>query len=328
MDRRQFIGWLGVSMAGAWGIGGTGSAWAADEVVKAGGGNGGRKRYVLKPVQAWRLTAPDNEQFDASGLLLMPNGDLLTVNDKRTGIYKVIFPTEGMDAKVERIPNWLTDKQLEPFKPTKKGHWDLEGIARDDSGRIYVCEEGNRWVLRLDPKSEKMERLEIDWSPVKKYFSSDTNASWEGIAVGDGRLYVANERERGRIIVLDLNNLQIVSDFAVGAVQLLARDMHYTDLSWFSGHLYVLMREARVVLQVDPKTERAVAEFDISSLETTPEHAYHRLYPTGIMEGLAVDANHIWVVTDNNGYGRLKEPGDKRATLFRCKRPPVAPVSQ
>lgn len=287
-----------------------------------------RKRYVLKPDQAWRLTVPDKEQFDASGLLLMPNGDLLTVNDKRVGLYKINRPAESMEATLELIPNLFTEKQLSPFKGEKTGHWDLEGIARDEEGQIYVCEEGNRWVLRLDPKTEKVERLAIDWSPVKKYFSKDTNASWEGIAVGDGRLYLANERERGRIIVLDLKTLQIVSDFSVGAIQLFARDMHYTDLSWFEGHLYVLMREARVVLQVDPKTERVVAEYDISSLETTPEHAYHRLYPTGYFEGLAVDAENIWVVTDNNGYGRLKDPTDKRPTLFRCKRPPVAPAGQ
>jgi hypothetical protein len=310
MDRRTFMGVLGGGLA-SFGL----EAWAAEPK------SGGRQHYVLKPDQAWRLNAPEQEQFDASGLLLMPNGDLLTVNDKRPGLYKVVFPAEGMEAKLEKIPNLFTTKQLEPFKVAKTGHWDLEGIARDPEGRIYLCEEGNRWVMRLDPKTEKVERLEIDWSPVKKYFSNDRNASWEGIAIGDERLYMANERSRGRIIVLDLNTLEILSDFSVGAVQLLARDMQYTDLSWFDGHLYVLMREARAVLQVDPKTERVVAEFDIWALENAPEHAYHRLYPTGIMEGLAVDAQNIWVVTDNNGYGRLKDSADKRPTLFRCNRP-------
>ena len=310
MDRRTFIGLVGGGLA----LGAT-RIWAAD------GKPSKRQHYVLKPDQAWRLNAPEKEQFDASGLLLKPNGDLLTVNDKRPGLYKVVFPAEGMEAKLEKIPNFFTTKQLEPFKVAKTGHWDLEGITRDTEGRIYLCEEGNRWVLRLDPKTEKVERLEIDWSPVKKYFSNDWNASWEGIAIGDGRLYMANERSRGRIIVLDLNTLEILSDFSVGAVQLLARDMQYTDLSWFDGHLYVLMREARAVLQVDPKTERVVAEFDIWALENAPEHAYHRLYPTGIMEGLAVDAQSIWVVTDNNGYGRLKDSADKRPTLFQCNRP-------
>jgi hypothetical protein len=318
MDRRSFIGLLGLGLAG-----GQLDALAAEAKAVS------RKRYVLKPDQAWRLTAPNKEQFDASGLLLMPNGDLLTVNDKRTGLYKVKLPTEGMEARLESIPGWFTEKQLAPYKAAKSGHWDLEGIARDEAGRIYVCEEGNRWVLRLDPKSEKVERLDIDWAPVKKYFSDDGNASWEGIAVGEGRLYLANERSRGRIIVVDLKSLEVVSDFSVGAAQLLARDMQYTDLSWHGGHLYVLMREARAVLQVDPKTEQVVAEFDIWALENSPEHAYHRLYPTGIMEGLAVDAENIWVVTDNNGFGRLKDSTDRRPTLFRCKRPkPVAPAGQ
>lgn len=315
MDRRQFLGWIGVGVTGAWGTSGTDRLWAAD------GKPSGRQHYVLKPDQAWRLNAPEKEQFDASGLLLMPNGDLLTVNDKRPGLYRIKFPSEGMEATLEKIPNWFNANQLEPFKATKTGHWDLEGIARDPEGRIYLCEEGNRWILRFDPKTETVERLEIDWSPVKKYFSDDRNASWEGIAIGDGRLYVANERNRGRIIVVNLEALTIESNFAPGAAQLLSRDMQYSDLSWFEGHLYVLMREARAVLQVDPKTKRVIAEFDIWALENTPEHAYHRLYPTGIMEGLAVDGQYIWVVTDNNGFGRLKAPEDKRPTLFRCVRP-------
>lgn len=310
MDRRRFMGLLG------WGLVGTRLGTSAAE-VKADA----RKRHVLKPDQAWRLTAPDKGQFDTSGLLLMPNGDLLTVNDKRPGLYRIHFPNEGNVASLREMPNWLTGRQLEQFKAAKTGHWDLEGIARDEAGRIYVCEEGNRWVLRLDPKAEKVERLEIDWSPVKKYFGADRNASWEGVAAGGGRLYLANERQRGRIITLDINTLEIVSDFAVGAVQLLARDMHYTDLSWFEGYLYVLMREARAVLQVDPIAERVVAEFDLTALESAREHVYHRRYPTGNLEGLAVDAEHIWVVTDNNGYGRLQDPSDRRPTLFKCRRP-------
>jgi hypothetical protein len=39
------------------------------------------------------------------------------------------------------------------------------------------------------------------------------------------------------------------------------------------------------------------------------------------MEGLAVDKNYFWLVTDNNGWVRKKFPDDSRPTLFKCARP-------
>ena len=76
----------------------------------------------------------------------------------------------------------------------------------------HVCEEANRWVLRCDPLAGTVERLSIDGTPVKSldFDLTDPNASFEGIAVAEGRLYVADERQLGRIIRRDLANLQIV----------------------------------------------------------------------------------------------------------------------
>jgi hypothetical protein len=47
-------------------------------------------------------------------------------------------------------------------------------------------------------KPKTVERLNVDWSPVEKYFSSDRNAAWEGIAIHGSTMYVANERKKGR----------------------------------------------------------------------------------------------------------------------------------
>jgi glutamine cyclotransferase len=184
-----------------------------------------------------------------------------------------------------------------------------------------VCEEANRWILRWDPTTRTVERLAIDWSPVKKFFSHDPNASFEGLAVGQGKLYVANERSVGRIIVVDLETLRVEADFAVRPFGSVARDLDYSDLSWFDGSLYVLLRESRKVLQVEPKSRRVLAEFDYGAIERAPEYAYQNPYPTGAMEGLAVDREFIWLLTDNNGQRRIKYPGDSRPTLFRCPRP-------
>ena len=195
-------------------------------------------RYPLRAEQSWQLDAPDGERFDASGLLRLPNGDLLTVNDRSAGLYRIQFGPATNVAALVQLTNCFTPAQLAPFKRQKRGRYDCEGIARDEQGRLYLCEESNRWILRWDPATQKVERLAIDWSPVQKYFSpTDDNASFEGIAIGRGRLYVANERSLGRLIVVDLATLKIVDDFVVRRAGVTTGDVHYSDLCWFEDSL-------------------------------------------------------------------------------------------
>jgi uncharacterized protein YjiK len=220
------------------------------------------------------------------------------------------------------VPDCFTPAQLAAFAGEKTDRYDIEGITEDALGRIYVCEEANRWILRFDARSQGVERLKIDWTPVQKYFNpADRNASFEGIAAGEGRLYVANERQRGRIIVVDLATLKVVDDFEVRSSVVSLWGPQYSDLSWFRGELYVLMREDHVVLRVNPHSHQVLEEYDFSAIESAPENKYRKLYWfAGVMEGLAVDENNFWLVTDNNGLGRERYPQDTRPTLFRCPR--------
>ncbi|MBI3880013.1 MAG: esterase-like activity of phytase family protein [Verrucomicrobia bacterium] len=280
-------------------------------------------QFALVAEQFWQLNLPHGERFDASGLTLLPDGGLLTINDHAPGIWRIRFLAGTNAADLERLPNCFTDAQLAPFAKEKVGRWDCEGLARDAQGRLYVCEEANRWIMRFDPKTEKLERLPIDWSWTTKYFNSDPNASFEGVAIGGGKLFVANERQLGRLIVVDLATLKVERDFAVHPANSKARDPHYSDLCWHGGHLWVLMREARVVLQVDAEKEKVLAQFSFSEMERKMAVAYNTRYPTSTMEGLAVDDDFIWLCTDNNGEARWIAPGDTRPTLFKCKRPDV-----
>jgi hypothetical protein len=104
-----------------------------------------------------------------------------------------------------------------------------------------------------------------------------------------------------------------------------AHDIHYTDLCWYAGDLWVLCRESHCVLQVNPKNHKVLAEFDYSDLELSRDTAYFNPYPGyGFFEGLAVDATHIWLAIDNNGFPRIAAPKDTRPSLYRCPRPDVA----
>ena len=308
------------ALAGAWSVGWTGEAQAQDPTAAKSAAP--FKRHTLRAEKIWQLNPPKGERFDASGLLLQPNGELLTVNDRGAGLYHIEFRDGTNSANLVSLTNCFTEAQLAPFAKDKVERYDCEGIARDEQGRLYLCEEANRWILRFDPLAKKVERLAIDWSSVQNFFHpTDRNASFEGIAIGDGKLYVANERQQGRIIEVDLATGKILDDFVVRPSTSNARDIHYSDLSWFDGALFVLLRESRCVLQVDPTTKKVLAEFGYGEMERDPEVIYHNKYPTSTMEGLAVDRDFIWLVTDNNGRGRAKYPDDIRPTLFKCKRP-------
>lgn len=276
-------------------------------------------RYVLHAELTAQLNLPGGQRFDASGLLLTPSGDLLTVNDLGPTLYRIEMRPDGASADVVPLPNCFTEAQLAPFAREKFGRYDCEGIAQDPEGRLYICEEANRWILRCDPKAGQVERLAIDWSSVQNYFSTDRNASFEGIAIGKGKLYVANERSAPVIIVVDLARLKVIDHFEVYPQRFSLFGTHYSDLSWYDGKLFVLCRQHRVVLEVDPKTHAVLAEFDYRAMEDRLN--YRKQLPVGIMEGLAVERDFFWLVTDNNGFPRANAPDDRRPTLLKCRRP-------
>jgi hypothetical protein len=284
----------------------------------------GYKFYTLTPQQVWQMNLPNGQRFDASGLFLEKSGDLLTESDQKIGVYRINFISGGDAVDLLRIPDCFTDAQLAPFASEKTGRYDCEGVTEDDQGRIYLCEEADRWILRWNPRTKIVERLNIDWRPVEKYFSDDRNAAWEGIAVHGHTMYVANERKNGRIIVVDLNSLKVTDDFVARASWTWwCWDAHYSDLCWFDGALFALMREDHVILKIDPATHLVLAEYNFRRMEHDREYIYYNQYPffVGVMEGLAVDKDYFWLCTDNNGQGRKRYPHDTRPTLFKCRRP-------
>lgn len=280
------------------------------------------KRFVLKPSAVWQINLPADGRFDSSALMLLPNGELWTLCDNHTNLYRIDFPKGTNTASLTVLPQFLKPAQLAPFNKEKIDRYDIEGLTRDDRGRIYICEEANRWILRMNPDGSTLERLAIDWSPVAKYFDpKDGNASFEGVAVIGNHLFVANERSLPRIIVVDLDTLKVIDDFCPTYNVPLINEAHFSDLAAYNGHLFILVRSRAQILEVDPASKRVVAEYDWSACERDPEFAYLTRFNTGNMEGLAVDAGGFWMVTDNNGLGRKAHPTDIRPTLFRCSWP-------
>jgi hypothetical protein len=308
---RQGIGLLGLLAA----------TTMALECAYAQSSNSPPPRYELTADGFWHLNAPRGIPFDASALLLRTNGDLWTLSDRGPTPYRIERRTDTHVADLVAVPGIFTSEQLKQFASQKRSRYDSEGLAQDEQGRIYLSEETDRWILRFDPRSNSVERLNIDWTSVRRHFYAlDPNASLEGVAFGGGRLYVANERQAGRIIVVDPKTWKVLDDFSVRLANSQALDTHYSDLCWFDESLFALLRDNRCILQIEPKSHRVLAEFSYAQAERGSEFAYLGAY--AVMEGLAVERDFFWLVTDNNGEARRKDPKDTRPTLVRFRRPP------
>ncbi len=133
-------------------------------------------RYTLQATQVVVLNPPYGGRFDASALCFTPDGTLLTIDNLRPELCRIELAPGAATARLIPLEGWLTPAQLAPFAAIKRGAYDCEGIARDEQGRLYICEEANRWVLRCDPTSGRVERLLIDSSPVENFFSAEPNA--------------------------------------------------------------------------------------------------------------------------------------------------------
>ena len=284
--------------------------------------NDGRKHYTLKADATWQLNT--KERFDASALA-SHNGKLLTVNDRDGVLYELDFQTNYI-AALKRT-SFFPRAALSQVAPKRAARYDCEGIAIDAAGNLYISEESQRLVFKSSPDGKKVTALNIDFSPVKKFLGADRNASFEGIAVQGDRLYLANERSSARIIVVDLSTERVVDSFFVDSEGFAFGGPHYSDLAFFEDRLFILNRNHRCIFEVDPATKRVLAEYSFAQMELAEAVAYKSDYPTGAMEGLAIDQQNFWLITDNNGKARFKHPKDIRPTLFRCRRPTSAESS-
>jgi uncharacterized protein YjiK len=277
--------------------------------------NDGRKHFTLSADAFWHLNVKD--RFDASALAFY-KGKLLTINDRDGAVFEV-YPGSNSVAEVKRT-DLFSRRELAKVSPKRSARFDCEGLAADPSGNLYLSEESQRMAYKLSSDG-KLESIQVDWSPVSRFFGPDVNASFEGIAVDGDRMYLANERSAARIIVVDLKHTNVVDSFFVDSDGFAFGGPHYTDLAFANHRLLILDRNHRCIFEIEPETKRVLAEYSFAQMELDKTVAYFTDYPTGTMEGLAVDGEYFWMITDNNGKGRIADAADSRPTLFRCKRP-------
>lgn len=265
---------------------------------------------------SWRLQSAVG-RFDASGIERSPEGELLVVRDTELAVYAVRFGDNDSEATLVKHARYSVPKTDLNVGPNR---FDVEGLAFDDEGVLYACDEHARRVLRFTARG-LIDSLPIDLDSVASFFSkSNRNASFEGIAIGGGKLYLANERSKGRLIELDLATGKTLGSFECRSGTSIWPDPHYSGLDWHNGRLYALMREEQSIVEVDPSDRSVTRVLRYHDIEFAKDHRYRTLVPlSGVMEGVLVEGNTVWLLTDNNGQGRYADQSDRRPSLFKCR---------
>ncbi len=271
------------------------------------------------------------DDFQPSGLALR-EGALLTVSDKHdAAVYEIVL---GSTTAAVRPFVAFTAPALEP------GPLDFEGIAIDAQGALLLASESHFRVLRVTidgggpkaaPSNSKgssawitpsLEALGHDAGLFQKW-----NANLEGIArLADGRWLLAAERDPRGLIELGPDG-----DTTHAAAWSLPTSIYpmppgrapdFSDLTVSDGNVYALERNSHLIVRLE-RHERGWQEREAWSYlrtETDPRFAYQNAV-YGVGEGLSIDRNHVFVVTDNNRLARAQDPSDRRPVLFMFARP-------
>ena len=285
--------------------------------------------FTLEMEKQWLIISTKNgvEKFDPSGLTLWKD-KLITVSDKSENcdkIYELVTKENGYaDAKPIIV---LNEEQISQYKSAQKYRVDFEGITNNNRF-FYICDERNRNILQVTENGD-VKKMPLNfhtyvakqnWNP----FSGVTNAGFEGIAYDkhSQKMYVLNERMYRHIYEIEDSAIQ--GGFDVPAGENLPRYEGgyaiYPDFSgaYFDKYLYVIYRNEYKILCIDPQKKCIVSS---ASYGHITKNLYSREDPFGLVEGIAMTADKIFLIMDNNGIHLQKSTTMTNSVLLQFKRP-------
>ena len=273
----------------------------------------------LKLVKALPVEGPEDNQ--PSGLIIF-NNSLFTVSDKHDD---TIFQIQLMEDKAVLVPH-IKFKLSEPI--TEK-NLDFEGITCDDEGNFYLVSETACRILRVSANGKDISWVTPSLKPYgeEKGLFQTPGAYLEGIAFVDkNQFVVCAERQPRGILEVDISREPCqVRAFKCDKTKAKlpeGRDMDFADLFSENKILYALQRSASVICKLIYNCQE-FEENDLWSFEAieTSEQLRYSDMRFGKAEGLCMDANHVFVIFDNNGDHRYSNPNDNRPLLLIMERP-------
>ncbi len=301
----------------------------------------------LKLVKMWSLEPSLSGRFDPSGLFYWSQTQsLLTVNDKPDEVQVHSILPSSPNSNVRSVKMLFRAKakiqRTSPIFPGYRCMFDLEGIT-GCGGHLFVVSEEPRTIIRINPTTKVTTSHTLDVEgyyrrsarmrhPIAR-FSLHANAGYEGITCDPktGRLYVVQERQPRYILVVSKpsewkqgKTLRILSHFDLPSFSLprqirgVDSEPDFAGADFDNGFLYILYRNERLVLKVNPKNNSLESTYSYRHAE---DNLYQQRLPFGLAEGLVVKGNRIYIVLDNNRRPRMNNPSDIRPVLLSFVRP-------
>ncbi|RRJ82300.1 esterase-like activity of phytase family protein [Aestuariirhabdus litorea] len=260
--------------------------------------------------------------------LSLCDGTLLTLSDRHDRqVYRLeIDPT----AALARTQVWRT---LSPPAPADWGWrqrvsswfagrlYDWEGIAcRGD--RLYLLSEQLNDLLISSNRGESWLQLPRQQFVNQGGVLRSTNAGLEGLTFNGQGLVLAAEREaRGLLQFVPEKGgwqLQWLHSPLPPEPPLAGRSPDFSGLWFESPWLYTLERNLFRICRRDTRFQQQRC-WSYADTELAPERRYRTEF--GVAEGIAADAQRIYLITDNNGDARVADADDRRPQLWIFAKP-------
>jgi hypothetical protein len=288
-------------------------------------------RHEAELIISFPIEGDFGARVEPSGLAFH-QGFLYTVSDEHDNIaFKLMMTVEehGGEAslKLAGIPFSV------PQAGGEEG-MDFEGIASDGRDGFYLLSEEHARVWHLDlsrPRLRPVTGSLQDRGKAHGLFQAGS-AGLEGITRSGQKLILCAERRPRALIELDLSapnppeltvqkDVETFSEFTEGA------DEDFAALFSEGDTLYVLERNAYAVCRLHKSEGLYRPQAAVFYGGIIDEHGlrYSRkereTIDYGRGEGLALDADRIYIMLDNNGRPLKSNPADTKARLLVLNRP-------
>jgi hypothetical protein len=267
------------------------------------------------------LPVDGSNGLDLSGLALRGR-TLYAVSDKDdTHIFRIVLAPGHSSARLEpAIPITLPPD-------SGKGRCDWEGLAIHPDGRWLLASELKHRVLAVPAKGGAGTWITPNLQPAARPHGmlQVTNAGLEGLTVGPGgTLILAAERLNRGLIEIAPGRSPVFSPLTTSIVRLPPpRVPDLAAVEWTGTQLIGLYRNAELLVRLE-KQNGTWIETRAWSFRQTVRHPKLRYIATsyGMVEGLALSKDFIYLCADNNRSGRAADRADRRGLLYIFKRPP------
>lgn len=272
----------------------------------------------LTLVGAYDVIGPDNAQ--PSGLTWR-GGRLYTVSDKHDD---TVFRLSVRGDSALMVPEY----RFTPPRAHMAGFLDYEGIVWGEDEAFYLVSETHFRLVRMSVEDTSAAwfgpQLRTNGANIGLFTTG--NAYLEAITVVDSsRILVAAERQpRGLLRIDGRVDPPRIDAWKMDTTDLAMPDgvsPDFTGLTWRDGNLFVLERNGYAITRLDgPGPYATDGTWSFRESVYRPDLQYVDM-TYGMAEGLAIDAEYIYIIVDNNGDPRRADPSNHRPLLLVFERP-------